>query len=83
MHTKMHMLASRNSLKGVPIPYVERFTHHVGGSLLKNSVVATIEKHVNIHTDCMCVMYVKIRIHAHMYETMWENAYKVRIPNYT
>ena len=44
------------------LPYVERFMHHVGGPLLKNTVVATIEKHVNIRTDCMCIIYITIRI---------------------
>jgi hypothetical protein len=43
--------------------------HHVGIPLLKNTIVATIEKHVNIHThtNCMYTIYVKIRMNLPMY----------------
>jgi septum formation topological specificity factor MinE len=38
--------------------------HHVGIPLLKNTIVATIEKHVNIHTH---------KLHVH---NIRENAYE-------
>jgi hypothetical protein len=52
---------------------------HVGTPLLKNTVVATFEQHVNIRTDCMYIIYAKPRMNMHMHVNMCENQYKVRI----
>jgi hypothetical protein len=48
-------------------PYVERRMHHVGGPLMKNTVVATIDKHVKMPTSCMYIIYVKMCVSMHMY----------------
>jgi hypothetical protein len=63
--------ATRAEIPHVQIPYVERFMHHDGGPQLKSTVVETFEKHINIRTDCMCIIYMKIRINTHMYGHMW------------
>jgi hypothetical protein len=65
------------------VPYVERFMHHVGSPLLENTVAVTIAKHVKIHTDCMCRMYVNKTYKYTMYSNISENTYKVCIPYYT
>jgi hypothetical protein len=49
-----------------------------GGPLLKNTVVATLEKRVNIRTDCMCRIYVTIHANITMYVNMCEKcAYRI------
>jgi hypothetical protein len=48
--------------------------HHVGGPLLRKTVVATIEKHIKNDIQIACTQYtVKLRINMRVHVNMHEN----------